>query len=158
MELIAVAIGSPFNGEIHEMRLPEGFKLLTIKAYGGSLICKTTFDHFNNLMELYLVSKLVKCRVFTVTLIRGAKKLLMSIPAGSISSRQQLSTSFLQHFWATKKSVVPLAYLGNVKQKKGETLKSYINHFNDVSNFLIWSPDVGVLSHLTNGVLPETPL
>ena len=82
----------------------------------------------------------------------------MSIPAGSISSRQQLSTSFLQHFWATKKSVVPLAYLGNVKQKKGETLKSYINHFNDVSNFLIWSPDVGVLSHLTNGVLPETPL
>ena len=36
-------------------------------------------------------------------------------------------------------------------------MKSYINHFNEMSNFMMWSPDVRVLAHLTNGVLPETP-
>ena len=57
----------------------------------------------------------------------------------------------------TKKTVIPLAHLRNVKQKKGETLKSYINCFNDMSNFVTWSPDAGILAHLTNRVLPETP-
>ena len=33
MELITAATGSPFNQEVHEARLPEGFKLLAIKAY-----------------------------------------------------------------------------------------------------------------------------
>ena len=41
-------------------------------------------------------------------------------------------------------------------QKKGETLKSYINHFNEMSNFMTWSPDAGVSAHLTNEVLLET--
>ena len=50
-----------------------------------------------------------------------------------------------------------MAHLGNVKQKKGETLKSHINRFNEISNFVTWSLDAGVLTHLTNGVLSETP-
>ena len=87
-------------------------------------------------MELHLVAEMAKCRVFTVTLIGGSKKWLRVIPAGLITSWQQLSISFLRHFQATKKSVVPLAHLGNVKQKKGESLKSYINHFNEMSNFV----------------------
>ena len=106
-------------------------------------------DHFNDLMELHLVSK--KCRVFTVTLKGGAKKWFRSIPTGSITSWQQLSTSFLQHFQATRKTAIPLAHLSNVKQKKGETLKSYINHFNEMSNFVTWSLDAGILAHLTKG-------
>ena len=50
-----------------------------------------------------------------------------------------------------------MAHLGNVKQKKGETLKLYINRFNDMSNFVTWSPHAGILTHLMNGVPPETP-
>ena len=44
-----------------------------------------------------------------------------------------------------------------MEQKKGEILKSYINRFNEMSNFVTWSPDDGILAHLTNGVLLETP-
>ena len=33
IKLIAAATGSPFNHEVREARLPEGFKLLVIKAY-----------------------------------------------------------------------------------------------------------------------------
>ena len=36
-------------------------------------------------------------------------------------------------------------------------MKSYINLFNDMSNFITWSPDVRIVARLMNKVLPETP-
>ena len=66
--------------------------------------------------------------------------------------------SFLRQFQATKQFVVPLAYLGNVKQKKGESLKSFLNRFTMELSKVRWAPNAGVLAHLTNGVLPKTPL
>ena len=156
MALITAATRSPFNQEVREARLSEGFKLPAIKAYEGKSNPQHHFDHFNDLMELHLVSELAKCKVFAVTLTRGAKKWFRSSPAGSISSWQQLSTFFLQHFQATRKIAILLVHLRNVKQKKGETLKSYINCFNDMSNFETQSPDARILAHLTNGVLLET--
>ena len=86
MELIAAVIISPFNMEIWEARLPEGFKLSGIKAYEGKSDPQDHLDHFNDLMELHLVSELAKCRVFTATLTAGAKKRFRAIPAGMISS------------------------------------------------------------------------
>ena len=134
----------------------EGFKLLTIKAYDGKFEPQDQINHFNDLMKLHLVSELAKHRVFAITLTEGAKKWFRSIPTGSVTSWQQLSTLFLQHFQANKKTAIPLAHFSNVKKKKGETLKSYINHFNEMSNFVTWSSDAGILVHLTNGMLPET--
>ena len=83
--------------------------------------------------------------------------MLRTVLTGSISSWQQLSTLFLQHFQVTRRFAIPLALLENVKQKKGEALKLYINCFNKMSNFVTWSPDARVLAHFTNRVLPETP-
>ena len=86
MELIAAASVSPFNIEIREVRLPEGFKLSAIKAYEGKFDLQDHLDYFNDLMELYLVSKLAKCMVFVVTLITDAKKWFRVIQVGMISS------------------------------------------------------------------------
>ena len=94
-ELIAVVTKSPFSQEIHEAKLPEGFKLPTIKAYEGKSDPQDHLDHFNDLMELHLVSEMAKCRVFAVTLANRAKKWLKGIVPGSITSWQQLSMSFL---------------------------------------------------------------
>ena len=105
-----------------------------------------------------MVSDMAKCRVFTITLTSGAKKWLKSMTPGSITSWQQLSTSFLQQFQATKQFAIPLAHLGNVKQKNGESLKSYLNHFIIELAHVRWALDAGILAHLTNGVLSETPL
>ena len=93
--LIAVVIRSLFNLDIREARLPERFKFSAMKSYKGKSDPQDHLDHFNILMELHLVSKLAKCRVLIVTLIIGAKKWFRAIPARTISSWQQLSTSFL---------------------------------------------------------------
>ena len=97
-ELIAAATRSPFNLEIREARLLKRFKLSAIRAYEGKSDPQDHLDHFNDFMEFHLVSKLAKCKDFVLTLTAGAKKWFRAIPAGMISSWQQLSTSFLQHF------------------------------------------------------------
>ena len=40
--------------------------------------------------------------------------------------------------------------------EEGRNLKSDINHFNYMSNFVTCSLGVGILAHLTNGLLLET--
>ena len=85
-ELITATMGSLFSREIREVKLPERFKLLTIKAYEGKSDPQDHLDHFNNLIELHLVPKMAKCKVFTVTLASGTKKWLRATPAGSITS------------------------------------------------------------------------
>ena len=87
-ELIAEATWLPFYKEIREARLPEGFKLPSIKAYKGKSNPQDHLDHFNNLMELHLLSKFSKCKVFTVILASGAKKWLKLITPGSIANWQ----------------------------------------------------------------------
>ena len=58
---MVVARGSPFSKEIREAPLPEGFKLPNIKAYEGKDNPQDYLDHFNDLMELHMVSDLEKC-------------------------------------------------------------------------------------------------
>ena len=128
-ELVAAVEGLLFSREIREAPLSEGFKLLNIKAYKGKAYPQDYLDHFNDLIELHMVSNLAKCRVFVVTLSNRAKKWFRSMTLGLVTSLQQLSTSFLRQFQETKQFVVSLARLGNVKQKKGESLKSFLNRF-----------------------------
>ena len=71
-----------------EARLPEVFKLPSIKAYEGTSDPQDHLDHFNNLIELHLVLDMAKCRVFAVTLAGGAKKWLKSISPGLIANWQ----------------------------------------------------------------------
>ena len=65
-DLIAEATGSPFCREIREARLPEGFKLPSIKACEGKSKPQDHLDHFNDLMELHLVSDMAKCKVVAI--------------------------------------------------------------------------------------------
>ena len=87
-ELIAEATTSPFCREIRETRLLEGFKLPSIKAYEGKSNPQDHLDDFNDLTELHLVSDMVKCGVFVVTLAGRAKKWLKSISLGLIANWQ----------------------------------------------------------------------
>ena len=103
-----------------------------------------------------MVSNLANWRVFIVTLSNDAKKWLRSLTSSSISTWQQLSTSFLRQFQVTKQFAVPLTHLGNVEQQEGESLKSYLNQFVTELSSVRWALDARVLAHLTNKVLLET--
>ena len=74
--------------EIREAPLPKGFKLSNIKAYEGKADPQDHLDHFNDLMELHMVSDMAKCKVFAVTLSNGVKKWLRSLTTRSVTSWQ----------------------------------------------------------------------
>ena len=103
-ELKTEAIRSSFCREIREVMLPEGFKLPTIKAYKWKSDPQDHLDHFNDLIELHLVSDMAKCMVFAVTLTSGAKKWLKSMTPRSITNWQHSklpsSSSYHLHIWA----------------------------------------------------------
>ena len=85
-ELVAAARGSSFSREIREAPLPERFKRPNIKTYEGKADPEDYLDHFNDLMELHMVSDLEKCRAFAVTLNNGVKKWFRSLTLGLITS------------------------------------------------------------------------
>ena len=85
-ELITETTGSPLSWEIREAKLLEGFKLPIIKAYEEKSDPQDYLDHFNDLIELHLVSEMAKYKVFIVTLTNGAKKWLKAIAYESITS------------------------------------------------------------------------
>ena len=85
--MVAEAVGTLFCSEICKGSLPEGFKLPTIKMYEGKSDPQDHLDHFNDLMELHLVSDNAKGRVFAVTLSSGAKKWFRSMALVSIRAR-----------------------------------------------------------------------
>ena len=67
---------------------PKGFKLQSIKAYEGKIDPRDHLDHFNDLMELHMVSDNTKYRMFTVILSNGAKKWFNSLTPGSVTNWQ----------------------------------------------------------------------
>ena len=85
-ELVEEARGLSFCREIREAPFPEGFKLPNIKAYKGKVDSQDHLDHFNDLMELHMVSNNAKCTVFFVILSNVAKKWFRSMKLGSVTN------------------------------------------------------------------------
>ena len=61
-------------------------------------------------------------------------------------------------YQATKQFSIPLAHLGNMKQRENESLKSYLEQFNAELARVTYAPDEGVLVHMTSDVLLESKL
>ena len=78
------------------MSFPDGYKPPNIKEYNGKADPHDHLDHFNDLMELHIVSDHDKCRVFNTTLRNGVKKWFKSLIPSSVTNWQQLSIAFLR--------------------------------------------------------------
>ena len=72
-------------------------------------------DAFNDQMNLLQVTMLARCRCFTVTLSRTAKKWIRQIVVGTNTSWGQLSTMFIRQFQRARKYPTLLSRLVNIK-------------------------------------------
>ncbi len=70
------------------------------------------------------------CRAFPTTLKGPARIWFKKIPPRSISTFIQLSKHFVNHFIGGQRHGRPTTHLLNVKQKDGESLRSYLTKFN----------------------------
>ncbi|GAU27461.1 hypothetical protein TSUD_161470 [Trifolium subterraneum] len=75
----------------------------------------------------------IKCKLFPLSLVRGASTWWRNLPSGSIDSWEELCRMFTAHFTTSRRHPKTVASLKAIVQGPEESLRSYIERFNKVS-------------------------
>uniref|UniRef100_A0A2N9J3I5 Integrase catalytic domain-containing protein n=1 Tax=Fagus sylvatica TaxID=28930 RepID=A0A2N9J3I5_FAGSY len=121
---------SPFTEKVISFPLPSKFRMPSLENFDGT---KDPLDHlesFKTMMCLQGVPDEIMCRAFPTTLKGPARIWFKKLIPGSVGSFAQLSRSFFNHFSGGQRCGRPTTHLLNVKQREGETLRSYLTRFN----------------------------
>uniref|UniRef100_A0A2N9FD92 Integrase catalytic domain-containing protein n=1 Tax=Fagus sylvatica TaxID=28930 RepID=A0A2N9FD92_FAGSY len=121
---------SPFTKMVIAFPLPSKFRMPSLETFDGS---KDPLDHlesFKTMMCLQGVPDEIMCRAFPTTLKGPARVWFKKLMPSSVGSFAQLSRLFFNHFIGGQRYGRPTTHLLNVKQKEGETLRSYLTRFN----------------------------
>uniref|UniRef100_A0A2N9F125 Integrase catalytic domain-containing protein n=1 Tax=Fagus sylvatica TaxID=28930 RepID=A0A2N9F125_FAGSY len=120
---------SPFTKTVISFPLPSKFRMPSLEIFDGS---KDPLDHlesFKTVMCLQGVPDEIMCRSFA-----------------------QLSRLFFNHFIGGQRYGRPTTHLLNVKQKEGETLRSYLTRFNKETLLVDGADDKVVLTAFISGL------
>ena len=103
-------------------------------------------------MHLQGVANKIMCRAFSITL-KGPERVWFSwLMPNSISTFKELSAQFASHFIEGHRHKKSTACLMNIKQRKDETLRSYITYFNKESLLIDVVNDKILVATFTNGL------
>uniref|UniRef100_A0A2N9HYA4 Reverse transcriptase/retrotransposon-derived protein RNase H-like domain-containing protein n=1 Tax=Fagus sylvatica TaxID=28930 RepID=A0A2N9HYA4_FAGSY len=121
---------SPFTKRIDEYPLPAKFKVPQLETFDGFKDPLDYLDSFRTVMRLQGVSDEIKCRAFPTNLRGSARTWFNQLETGSIDTFTQLSRAFIDNFIRGRRSARPANYLLNIRQREGESLRSYVQRFN----------------------------
>ncbi|XP_071923109.1 uncharacterized protein [Coffea arabica] len=123
----------PFTDDINEERLPPNFKLPAIPSYDGRGDPEDHIHAFISAFRLYCIPDPVICRAFPVFLRGTARKWFWGLEPRSISTLGELVERFLHRFISSRPTTRTSAYLLNMQQNPGESLRSYVQRFHEES-------------------------
>ncbi|RWW09104.1 hypothetical protein GW17_00027426 [Ensete ventricosum] len=95
--------GSPFVQEIQDKLIPPGFRMPSLEAYDGSSNPTEHIIAFRAHMVMYVISDVLMCQAFPITLRGPARMWYNSLKPFSISSFNQLAKEFKFNFPASAK-------------------------------------------------------
>ncbi|KAL0441205.1 UNVERIFIED_CONTAM: hypothetical protein Sradi_0059400 [Sesamum radiatum] len=119
---------SPFSTAILGEALPAGVKVSNLSEYDGTGDPQEHLDKFYAKIDWYDLSDAAYCKVFRTTLSKRALAWFNQLPAGTISSLEQLTQRFLHHF-SMNKRVPKTAFLFTIRQRENEPLRDYMQRF-----------------------------
>ncbi|KAL0438250.1 UNVERIFIED_CONTAM: hypothetical protein Slati_2308000 [Sesamum latifolium] len=120
---------SPFSPAILAGALPPGVKVSNLPEYNGTGDPQEHLDKFYAKTDWYDLSDAAYCKVFRTTLSKRALAWFNQLPAGTISSLEQLTQYFLHHFSMNKRVPKTTAFLFTIRQKENELLRDYMQRF-----------------------------
>uniref|UniRef100_A0A2N9J4D3 Uncharacterized protein n=1 Tax=Fagus sylvatica TaxID=28930 RepID=A0A2N9J4D3_FAGSY len=121
---------SSFTKRVDEYPLPAKFKVPQLKTFDGLKDPLDYLDSFRTVMRLQGVSDEIMCRAFPTNL-RGSTRIWFNqLETGSIDTFAQLSPAFIDNFIGGRRLARPANYLLNIRQREGESLRSYVQRFN----------------------------
>ena len=121
---------STFTTSVNSFPLPHKFHMPQIDSYDGVKDPLNHLETFKTLMHLQGVADEIMCRAFPTTLKGAARIWFSRLTPNSISTFKELSAQFTTHFIGGHRYKKSTAYLMSIKQRKDETLRSYISRFN----------------------------
>ncbi|KAL0284073.1 UNVERIFIED_CONTAM: hypothetical protein Sangu_2846600 [Sesamum angustifolium] len=100
-----------------------------VPTYGAIDVDDRKLDKFYAKIDWYDLSDAAYCKVFRTTLSKRALAWFNQLPAGTISSLEQLTQRFLHHFSMNKRVPKTAAFLFTIRQRENEPLRDYMQRF-----------------------------
>ncbi|GKV27692.1 hypothetical protein SLEP1_g36830 [Rubroshorea leprosula] len=128
---ISTSIPTPLNTKITQEPYPPGFRMPQFETYDGT---KDPDDHlhaFFSIMQAQNASDALMCKMFPSTLRGNARTWYYTLRPNSINAYAELATSFATKFSSRRLIKKTTPELMRITQREGESLKNYMNRFND---------------------------
>jgi len=119
--------------EIMEAQLPSKWKGLDIKLYDGSTNSGEHLNVYKTQMNLYTTNKVMWCEVFPISLQEGELSWFTRLPPNLVDSFKALATKFTTQYATSRPHHMTSLALINIKQEKGESLRTFMERFSKVS-------------------------
>ncbi|VFQ80249.1 unnamed protein product [Cuscuta campestris] len=145
---------TPFSRRIMSCPLPDNFKTPQIKAYNGTTDPQDHLARFGANVVMYAYPEEIKCRCFLATLEGQACEWFHKLPKGSIDKWGDLAHKFLEHFASSRRQKLPFSHLLNVKIRKGEQLREFINRWEKEARDVQGANDQALIAML-QAALPQ---
>ncbi|XP_072069454.1 uncharacterized protein [Arachis hypogaea] len=142
-----LTLDNPFSEEITNFQMPKHFTLpSSLEPYKGIGDPRAHIKKFQSMMFFNGPNnEPVLCRAFPTYLDGAALLWFSKLPAGSISSFEELAKSFIDYFAAARIYVHGSDYLGTIRQGPQESLKDYLTRFAEATMEI---PDLDPAVHL----------
>ena len=121
---------SSFTETVISFPLPSKFRIPSLENFDGTKDPLNHLESFKTMICLQGLLDEIMCRAFPTTLKGPTRIWFKKLTPGFVRSFAQLSRSFFNYFIGGQRYRRPITHLLNVKQKEGETLRSYLTKFN----------------------------
>ncbi|XP_050211517.1 uncharacterized protein LOC126661699 [Mercurialis annua] len=122
---------SPLAISVLSEKWPERLKIPNFENFDGTGCPESHVTKYYNKMVLLDVSDIILCKTFPTTLSDTAQRWYNSLKARSIATWRQLNKEFLIRFFRNIPRKRSYEELYMCKQGEGETLRAYIERFNN---------------------------
>ncbi|GAU12536.1 hypothetical protein TSUD_182500 [Trifolium subterraneum] len=123
----------PLSRRIMDIPLPRGLeKPPTLDKYDGTTDPDEHVQSVETALDYRNLRGSIKCKLFPLSLTRGASTWWRNLPPGSIDS-EELCRMFTAHFTTSRRHPKTVASLKAIVQGPEESLRNYIERFNKVS-------------------------
>ncbi|GAU22605.1 hypothetical protein TSUD_135050 [Trifolium subterraneum] len=124
----------PLSRRIMDIPLPRGLeKPPMLDKYDGTTDPDEHVQSVETALDYRNLRGSIKCKLFPLSLVRGASAWWRNLPPGSIDSWEELCRTFTAHFTTSRRHPKTVASLKAIIQGPEESLRNYIERFNKVS-------------------------
>jgi hypothetical protein len=142
-----------FTRRVRKTRVPKGFKLPhDQQKYDGSQEPTLWLSDYLQAVQILGGTKATAMQSLQLHLTGAARSWLNTLPYESIGSWGELESQFARNFRSTNKRPASLEEVKACVQKKGETLRSYIQRWSVIKNSAEDVSDEGAIDAFSAGL------